>query len=150
MDLLANGTLLVTWMSAEDPTERTARAARFALLVRDVAPTSTIVVATGLSDTADMQPIGQALDRAASLLTRDEGSSAPGIRLDAVAAGLLDSAVPDRPGRRRLRAALARKRLARERGLAANVNCRASWTVWVSGFWQKTGLPNCKAARTTG
>lgn len=90
VDQLANGTLLVTWMSAEDPAERTARAARFALLVRDIAPSSSIVVATGLRDTAEPRPIGLALDRAATLLARDEGSPMPGIRLDTAAAGLLD------------------------------------------------------------
>lgn len=90
VDRLANGTLLVTWMGAEDPTERTARAARFALLVRDAAPSSTIAVTTGLSDGVETQAIGQALDRAASLLARGEGSTAPGVRLDAAAAGLLD------------------------------------------------------------
>ncbi len=90
VDRLANGTLLVTWTGAEDPTERTARAARFALLVRDAAPASTIAVATGLHDAVETQPIGQALDRAAALLARGEGSTAPGIRLDAAVAGLLD------------------------------------------------------------
>jgi tetratricopeptide (TPR) repeat protein len=88
VDQLANGTLLVTWMGAEDAAERTSRAARFALLVRELAPSSTIAVATGLSDTDESQP--QAFDRAASLLARDERSPVPGIRLDNAAAGLLD------------------------------------------------------------
>jgi tetratricopeptide (TPR) repeat protein len=90
MDRLANGTQLVTWMGEEDPAERTARAARFALLVRGAASSSSIAVATGLSDTVEARPIGQALDRAASLLPRDGAPASPGVWLDAVAAGLLD------------------------------------------------------------
>lgn len=90
VDRLANGTLLVTWTGAEDPAERIARAARCALMVRSVAPSSNIAVATGLHDAGEERPIGQALDRVASLLEGDALAPGPGIRLDSAAAGLLD------------------------------------------------------------
>lgn len=90
VDRLANGTLLISWMGAEDSTERTTRAARFALLVRDLVPSSAIAVTTVMSDGTEPRPIGQALDRAASLLAPEEGVPPPGIRLDLTSARLLD------------------------------------------------------------
>lgn len=89
VDALLDGSIVVTWMSADAPADQAARAARGALLVRRLVPGMTIAVASGLSDVSQPLPVGQVLDRAVTLLT-EPGAAENRIHTDPVIAGLLD------------------------------------------------------------
>jgi tetratricopeptide (TPR) repeat protein len=90
VDSLVNGIQLMTWAGTEAPSEQTARAARCALLVREVEPRGTIVLASGFSDSSDPSSVWRVLDHAASLLSAEDASPGAGIRIDPNTAGLLD------------------------------------------------------------
>ena len=86
LDLLADGSLLVTLQGGEVATDRAARAARCGLAMRALLGEIPIALVAGREAAA--APIGQVAERGIRLL--NAGSSA-GVRLDEVAAALLDA-----------------------------------------------------------
>jgi eukaryotic-like serine/threonine-protein kinase len=87
---LMNGVQLMTWLGSEDPSEQTTRAARCALIAREIEPEATIVLASGFSDPSEPRAVWHVLDHAASLLFAEDPSPGRAIRIDATTAGLLD------------------------------------------------------------
>jgi serine/threonine protein kinase/tetratricopeptide (TPR) repeat protein len=96
IERLADGSLVATLVGDGDATDHAARAARFALALREVLPTSPIALATGRGVFTGRIPVGEVLDRGAKLLleSKQTGAELPRstgpIRLDDVTAGLLD------------------------------------------------------------
>jgi len=95
VESLSNGALLITLGGTGAPTDQAARAARTALALRELlSHGAPIAVATGTGDAIALYPVGEALDRAAELLSkppsavRDDGPSP--IRIDEVTRSLLD------------------------------------------------------------
>jgi serine/threonine protein kinase/tetratricopeptide (TPR) repeat protein len=85
---LADGTLLLTLVTLRDSaTDHAARMASLALALRGTEPTSRIALATGRADISGRQPVGPALDSAATLLA----CAAEYVRIDDVTSSLLDS-----------------------------------------------------------
>jgi eukaryotic-like serine/threonine-protein kinase len=92
LKLLADGTSVVTLAHRRGAaTDLAIRAARCALRLRDAAPDWHIVLATGRAVPLDRVHIGEAVDRAATLLRAREQSAAGPIWLDEMSAGLLDA-----------------------------------------------------------
>jgi eukaryotic-like serine/threonine-protein kinase len=92
IERLADGSLVATLVGSGDATDHAAHAARFALALREMMPEAPIVLATGRGVVTGKFPVGEVLDRAASLL-ESSSSDAPRtgpVRLDEVTAGLLD------------------------------------------------------------
>ncbi len=96
VESLANGAVIATLASTASATDQAARAARCALAMRHVARGVPMSLATGRSVLTGRLPVGDAIDRAASLLrdplTRDValGEARP-VRIDEATAGLLDA-----------------------------------------------------------
>ncbi len=98
LERLADGSLVGTLVGDGDATDHAARAARFALALRELLPNVPIVLATGRGVVTGRFPVGEVLDRAARLLlesksrpeTADAAPATGPIRLDDVTAGLLD------------------------------------------------------------
>jgi serine/threonine protein kinase/predicted ATPase len=105
VEQLADGSLVVTLDSSRSTvlhaaTDLAAQAARCALLVRRLWPEASVALATGRGRLSERIPVGEALDRAGSLLQASERGSTTGrssrppvapIVLDEVTAGLLPS-----------------------------------------------------------
>lgn len=93
MEVLADGTVVVTLAGAGVATDQAAEAARCALALRALADGRPIALATGRGQVGGRLPIGEAIDRAARMLARlgrgGEEAAQP-ISLDEVTAGLLD------------------------------------------------------------
>jgi tetratricopeptide (TPR) repeat protein len=87
VEMLADGSAVVTLAGSWPPTDQAAHAARLALSVRACAPGVPIALATGRG-LAGKVPVGEALDRAARELA---AAGEQGIRLDALTARLLDA-----------------------------------------------------------
>jgi tetratricopeptide (TPR) repeat protein len=96
VERLADGSLVATLVGDGDATDHAARAARFALALREVLPSTAIALATGRGVFTGRIPVGEVLDRASKLLLESkEATAEPAratgpIRLDEVTAGLLD------------------------------------------------------------
>ncbi|HRI63827.1 MAG TPA: protein kinase [Polyangium sp.] len=93
---LANGVLLVLLVGSGPPTDRAALAARSAFRIRALLPDAPIVLLTGRSEETGRLPVGEVLERAASLLiaagAKREGQSlhyGP-IHIDELTRALLD------------------------------------------------------------
>ena len=91
---LADGTHLVTLATRSTATDDAAQMAQLALALRDRNPTARIALAMGRAETTGRHPVGAAIDRAASLLEGEPGT----VRIDAVAASLLDTRFDVRDG----------------------------------------------------
>ncbi|MDB4956768.1 MAG: protein kinase [Myxococcales bacterium] len=100
-EVLADGSVVVTVFGEGAATDQAARSARCALAVRAVVPGSAMALAIGRSRSGDNAPLGDLIDRAASLLREQVTATGPTmaipiqpevrpIRVDEVAAGLLD------------------------------------------------------------
>ncbi len=89
--VLADGTRLITVRGAS-PAEQAALAARCALTLAALRPTSCQVVATGRVVVSGSLQMGEVIDRAAAALTamQARGADGAGVRLDAATADLLD------------------------------------------------------------
>ncbi len=96
VESLANGAVIATLASTASATDQAARAARCALAMRQVVHGAAMGLATGCSVLTRRLPVGDAIDRAATLL-RDHppqeaqpGQARP-VRIDEATAGLLDA-----------------------------------------------------------
>ncbi|HTV19781.1 MAG TPA: protein kinase [Polyangiaceae bacterium] len=89
---LADGTTIITLAQRGGAaTDLAARAARCALRSSDARPGWSFVVATGRGMLSERTHIGEAVDRAATMLRARGGGAAAAIWLDEVTAGLLDA-----------------------------------------------------------
>ena len=88
LDLLWDGSALITLTGHGAATDQAAQAARCALAVRALLPEVPMVMAVGRAVVLDRVPIGEVLDRAARALRRARPSS---VRIDEAAAALLES-----------------------------------------------------------
>ncbi len=88
LDVLLDGTRVVTIVDAGVATDEASRAARCALAVRAALPGVPIAIATGRKQVGAGQPRGHAIERAAELLAR---ASPTDIAIDEVTAALLDA-----------------------------------------------------------
>jgi tetratricopeptide (TPR) repeat protein len=87
LEPVVDGSVAVTLMGAPAATDQAAQAARCALALRELVPSSPIAVATGRAVVQSRMPVGEVIDRAVRLLA----GRAPRIWLDEATAGLLDS-----------------------------------------------------------
>ncbi|WP_437320152.1 protein kinase domain-containing protein [Sorangium sp. So ce385] len=90
LDVLADGSTAVTISGDFVATDLAARAARCALALHAIHPRRPVALATGRSDASGARVLGDAIDRAARLVTR-RGPVAQRILLDDLTAGLLDA-----------------------------------------------------------
>lgn len=87
LERLADGSNVVTVIGSGAASDQVMRAARCALALKAIAPDAPIAIATGRGVMTGRWPMGEAIDRAAKLLTAE----ASRVRLDDVTAGLLDA-----------------------------------------------------------
>jgi tetratricopeptide (TPR) repeat protein len=97
VELLADGTMIMTMAGAAAAHEQATRAARCALVLRARLPATPLVLATVRADTSIQRPVGAVTDRASGLLDRlgdgrEDESAVRAIRLDETTAGLLEGA----------------------------------------------------------
>jgi tetratricopeptide (TPR) repeat protein len=92
-DVLLDGTFVVTLDGTGAATDRAAAAARCALALREADPDAPIALATGRVAIDRRMPVGEAIERAARLVAAEAPvqTSAPGVRIDDVTAGLLET-----------------------------------------------------------
>jgi tetratricopeptide (TPR) repeat protein len=86
LDVLADGSLLVTVASTGPAMDRASRGARAALVLRGVFPEACIAVVSGRAVVADELPLSEIVERALELIS---APGAPTIRLDEASADLL-------------------------------------------------------------
>ncbi len=86
---LVDGTLAATFAGPMSVVDHAGQAARFALLLRRSLPEGRIVVATGRGVVDGRVPMGEVIDRAASMLDRAQGEL-DGVALDEPSARLLE------------------------------------------------------------
>jgi hypothetical protein len=98
LEILADGSPLVTLASSGAATDLATRAARCALAVRELLPKARIAVASGRGDPSRGAVVAEVVGRARKLLEIDDESpggdrqgQAKHVRIDQVTAGLLDS-----------------------------------------------------------
>ena len=92
VDTLADGTILVVLKSSGNSRDLAVNAARCALNVYGLWPDVMVVLVTGRGEMADAFPVGDVVDRAASLFARAMGAPArAGIVIDDVTHALLDT-----------------------------------------------------------
>jgi tetratricopeptide (TPR) repeat protein len=104
LEILADDSLLVLFVSADAPTDLAARAARCALSIRSLLDGAPVSLVTGLAEIEARLPVGDLIDRAVRLLLLagdgvgvTPGQQAP-ILVDEVTAGLLGPRFDVRPG----------------------------------------------------
>ena len=93
LEPLADGSLVAALAGNGGATDQAAQAARCALAMRDALPEGPLALATGRGLAEAAVPIGEAIDRAVSLLRaaqRHGGASRASVVVDPVTAGLLD------------------------------------------------------------
>jgi eukaryotic-like serine/threonine-protein kinase len=90
IELLADGSLLATVLPRPSATDQVRIAAHCALYLRDQLPGAAIAIATGRAPLGPSQQVGDAVDRAALLLTKRAMGDTT-IRLDEVSARLLEA-----------------------------------------------------------
>jgi eukaryotic-like serine/threonine-protein kinase len=90
IELLADGSLLATVLPRPSATDQVRIAAHCALYLRDQLPGAAIAIATGRAPLGPSLQVGDAVDRAALLLSKGADGDAT-IRLDEVSARLLDA-----------------------------------------------------------
>ncbi len=87
MEVLADGSVVITLLSQGAATDQAARAARCALALRGLVPEAPISLAIGRAVVGDRLPLGELIDRATALVA----GGGRAIRVDEVSAGLLDT-----------------------------------------------------------
>jgi tetratricopeptide (TPR) repeat protein len=97
LEVLPDGTLVVTVSGVGSATDQSARAARCALILRARFPEVPIALATGRGQIA-RRTTGDVIDRAASLLRRARARGAHAVVLDDVTSGLLAERFETTPG----------------------------------------------------
>jgi tetratricopeptide (TPR) repeat protein len=85
---LRGGAMFATLSGSGAATDHAAQAARYALALLELLPGLRIGVATGRAETTDRGPVGEAIDRAAGLVS-DTANHVPGVLLDDLTASLL-------------------------------------------------------------
>lgn len=96
-DCLADGTRMLTLVSAGAATDQAVRAARCALRARVTVPGPLMALSTGQGRIGGRGSLGGVIDRAAQLLRADAGAH-DAVRVDELTAGLLDARFEiDRP-----------------------------------------------------
>jgi eukaryotic-like serine/threonine-protein kinase len=97
LEILADGSLAVTMAGAGSATDQAMRAARCALAIRAERPRAPMALVTGLGAPGSPWPLGEVIDRAASLIDgarpferADDASAVRPVCIDDVTAGLLD------------------------------------------------------------
>jgi tetratricopeptide (TPR) repeat protein len=90
LERLVDGSHVVMVTGGGTAGDQAAQAARCALALKVVAPNAPIALATGRAVMAGRWPVGEVIDRAASLLDAPD-PGAIGVRIDDVTAGLLDA-----------------------------------------------------------
>jgi serine/threonine protein kinase/tetratricopeptide (TPR) repeat protein len=88
---LVDGSLVVTLLGTGATSDQAMQAARCALALKALLPETAMALATGRGVMAGRWPVGDAIDRAAALLTAARRASPHLVRLDDVTAGLLDT-----------------------------------------------------------
>ncbi len=96
IETLASGTLVATLQGTGSATDQMVRAARCALRVQTELDDTPVVLATGRGVVLGQLPVGDAIERAVSLLNaetmrRQTGAGRRGVRTDETTAGFLDS-----------------------------------------------------------
>jgi serine/threonine protein kinase len=97
LEPMAEGSVVATFLasSSASATDLAVRAARCALAMRAVVPDCAMSLATGRGTLSERFPLGEIIDRAASMLRhrakRPGGASLAPVRVDEVTAGLLDT-----------------------------------------------------------
>lgn len=89
IDRMADGSMLATIIAKSSATDQARIAARCALFLRDQFNNNRISIATGRGQWQGTMPVGEAVERAARLLTDVPRSSESGIWMDEVTKGLL-------------------------------------------------------------
>jgi hypothetical protein len=89
LEVLADGTLVIIVTREGAPTDRAARAARCALALLREQPDLELALATGRAEMGREASVREVIGRGAALLAA--GARAPGIRLDAASAALLEA-----------------------------------------------------------
>jgi serine/threonine protein kinase/tetratricopeptide (TPR) repeat protein len=88
---LVDGSLVVTLLGTGGTADQATQAARCGLALKQQLPRIPMALATGRGVMAGRWPIGEAIDRASSLLTAARSASPHLMRVDEVTAGLLDT-----------------------------------------------------------
>ncbi len=88
---LVDGSLVVTLLGTGGTADQAMQAARCALALKALLPETAMALATGRGVMAGRLPVGEAIDRAASLLAAARRASRHLVRVDEVTAGLLDT-----------------------------------------------------------
>ncbi|MBI2394529.1 MAG: protein kinase [Deltaproteobacteria bacterium] len=95
VEVLADGSVVVTLEGTSAATDQAARAARCALALRAVVPDVPIAIATGRGDASSRFPFGEVIDRAVHVLrvaeARTGANGQAPIEVDELTAGLLDA-----------------------------------------------------------
>ena len=87
LEVLADGSLVITFTSSGTATDHAASAVRCALAMQRVIGDGAMAVVSGSGVVSGRTPMGDVIDRGATLVTEQS----PGIRVDEVTAGLLDA-----------------------------------------------------------
>ncbi len=88
---LVDGSLVVTLLGTGGTADQAMQAARCALALKTLLPETPMALATGRGVMAGRWPVGDAIDRAASLMAVARSAAKHLVRLDEVTAGLLDT-----------------------------------------------------------
>lgn len=94
LEVVADGSVVVTLEGTSAATDQAARAARCALALRALAPVVPIALATGRGDASLRFPVGEVIDRAVTVLRLSAARALANnrsIELDELTAGLLDA-----------------------------------------------------------
>jgi serine/threonine protein kinase/tetratricopeptide (TPR) repeat protein len=91
MQRLVDGSLVVTLVGTGGTADQAMQAARCALALKALLPETPMALATGRGVMAGRWPVGEAIDRAATLLAVARAADSHLVRLDEVTAGLLDT-----------------------------------------------------------
>ncbi|HEY5920455.1 MAG TPA: AAA family ATPase, partial [Kofleriaceae bacterium] len=88
---LVDGSLVVTLLGTGGTADQVMQAARCGLALKALLPQTAMALATGRGVMAGRWPVGEAIDRAASLLNAARRAATHLMRVDEVTAGLLDT-----------------------------------------------------------
>jgi eukaryotic-like serine/threonine-protein kinase len=88
---LVDGSLVVTLHGTGGTSDQAMHAARCALALKSLSPDTAMALATGRGVMAGRWPVGEAIDRAATLLDAARRASPQLVRVDEITAGLLDT-----------------------------------------------------------
>src|SRR5262249_8389940 len=101
-ELLADGSIAVSFQGSRIATHQAAQAARCALASRDLVPDRLVALATGRSELSGRLPMGDAIDRASQMLAGASSEDMRAVVVDEVTASLLGPRFPVEEGPRGL------------------------------------------------